>query len=290
MIATDRYSGPEAVSRTLLRSMADNTQLPPPGGLAGNSAVAAEPRPEPRRAVVAAVLLLVAGAVLGVIGGLIWAAEAPRVVYQVYTLTPPTAYATNPETSAFIATDGIYTVVALIGGALLGLAGYWLAIRRYGPVPMAGLVLGAVAAAFLARWIGNLATGGRSFNSVLATSKPHSLLHAPISLGAGGAIAFWPVAAALVAGGLELLSFMRARQASQGQHALAARLPYGIPPPPPQPFRSADQSGLARPYQPPVQSPHANGSAGADGAWPDAPPRRYGAADPDQPGSDRPVG
>jgi hypothetical protein len=196
--------------------MADNMQLRPPGGSAGYSAVAVQPGPEgPRRALLAAVLLIVAGALLGLIGGLIWGAIAPRVVYQVYTLKPPTAYAVNPETNAFIAADGIYSFIAAGGGILLGLAGYLFGVRRYGPLPMIGVVAGAVAAAFLAAWIGNVQTGAGSFDNTLSTSKPGTFLRAPIQLGSHGALAFWPVAAALVAGGLELMSFMRARQ--QGQ-------------------------------------------------------------------------
>jgi hypothetical protein len=195
--------------------MADNTQLPPPGGPAGYSAVAVRPGPGPGRALAWAGLLIAAGAVLGLAGGLIWAAAAPRVVYQVATLNPPTAYATNAETSAFIAADGIYVIIALAGGALLGLAGYILGVRRYGPIPMAGTILGAVAAAFIAQWLGNRVTGAGTFNSQLGSSKVGTLLRAPIALGAHGALVFWPVGAALVAGGLEMLSVMRARQMRQ---------------------------------------------------------------------------
>jgi hypothetical protein len=46
---------------------------------------------------------------------------------------------------------------------------------------------------------------------VLATSRPGTLLHAPISLGSQGALAFWPLAAAAVAGGIELVGALRAR-------------------------------------------------------------------------------
>jgi hypothetical protein len=192
--------------------MADNMQLPPTGGQAGNSTVAAQPGRPRGRAGLTAVLLVVAGALLGLAGGAIWAAAAPRVIYQVYALNPPTAFATNVETSAFIATDGVYTFIALGGGALLGLAGYLAGVRRYGPVPMAGIVLGAVAAAFLAKWLGPVLTGQGSFNAQLGASHKGALLRAPIALGATGALAFWPVAAGLVAGGLELSSVLRVRQ------------------------------------------------------------------------------
>jgi hypothetical protein len=220
--------------------MADDMQLTPPGGAAGYSAVAVQPGPEgPGRALLTAVLLIAAGAVLGLVGGLVWAELAPRVVYQVATLKPPTAYAINPETNAFIAADGIYAFVGLVGGALLGLAGYLAGVRRYGAVPLVGTVLGALAAAFIAAWLGKVQTGGNSFDNTLSTSKTGEFLRAPIQLGAHGALAFWPVAAALVAGGLELFSFLRARRApagifppQYGRHRFTAEP--GGPPPPPQ--------------------------------------------------------
>jgi hypothetical protein len=163
------------------------------------------------RAAIAAGLIIAASVVIGVAGGLVWAVVAPRVEYQVYTLNPPTAYATNPETSAFIAADGWYCLIAVIGGAIIGLLGYLFGVRRYGPVPMAGIVLGATAAAFTCKWLGHRQSGGAGFNHVLATSKPGTLLHAPISLGSQGALAFWPLAAAAVAGGIELIGVLRAR-------------------------------------------------------------------------------
>jgi hypothetical protein len=167
--------------------------------------------PSPRgRALLAAALIVVACAVLGVLGGLIWAAVAPRVVYQVYTLSPPTAYAVNPETSAFIAADGTYTFVALAGGVLTGLVGYQV-VRRYGPVPMAGLVVGSVTAAFLVMWTGHEVTGAATFDHVLATSKPGELLRAPIVLGSHGALAFWPLAAAAIVAGIDLMGYWLTR-------------------------------------------------------------------------------
>lgn len=163
------------------------------------------------RAGLSAGLIIVASVVIGGAGGLVWAAVAPRVLYQVVTLNPPTAYATDPETSAFIAADGWYCLIAVVGGALIGLLGYLFGVRRYGPVPMAGIVVGATAAAFMSEWTGHRQSGGPGFNQVLASSKPGTLLHAPISLGSQGALAFWPLAAAAVAGGIELVGALRAR-------------------------------------------------------------------------------
>jgi hypothetical protein len=191
--------------------MAEIRIPPPPGDPAPYAGDPGRSGAPAGRALLAAGLIVVACVVLGVVGGLVWAAVAPRVVYQVSTLSPPTAYAINPETSAFIAADGAYSCVALVGGILAGVFGYQF-VRRYGPVPMVGLVAGSVAAAFLAMWTGHLATGASTFDHVLATSKVGALLRAPIMLGAHGALAFWPLVAAAVAGGAELAAFLRARR------------------------------------------------------------------------------
>ena len=190
--------------------MNDHSMLAPPGGPASPSHGQTRPG-RPGAALLAAVLIVAGSVVLGLAGGAIWAAASPRVVYQVYTLKPPTAYATNPETSAFIAADGWYCVIALAGGALIGLLGYLFGVRRHGPAPMAGIVVGSVAAAFIAAWLGHLLSGGAGFDHVLATSRPGTILHAPISLGSHGALAFWPLAAAGVAGGIELLGVLKSR-------------------------------------------------------------------------------
>ncbi len=184
--------------------------LMPPGGSASQSSRPTRPGSQ-GRALLSAVLILASSVVIGLAGGAIWAAAAPRVVYQVYTLRPPTAYATNPETSAFIAADGWYCLIALAGGALIGLIGYLVGVRRYGPGPMAAIVVGSVAAAFIAAWLGHQLSGAPGFDHVLATSKIGTLLRAPISLGAHGALGFWPLGAAVVAGGIELVGVLKAR-------------------------------------------------------------------------------
>jgi hypothetical protein len=218
--------------------MADNIMPPPPGGPASPRTAVTRPGPGPGRGLLAVVLILAGSAVIGIAGGLVWAAVAPRVQYQMYALKPePTAYATNPETSAFIAADGWYCVIALVGGALIGLLAYLFAIRRYGALAMAGAVAGSIAAAFIAQWLGHQASGGTGFNELLATSKPGTYLNAPISLGSHGALAFWPLAAAAVAGGIELLVVMRDRHqvpasgvAMPGMDSFSAR-PYPVPRP-----------------------------------------------------------
>jgi hypothetical protein len=202
------------------------------------------------RAVAAACLIVAAAIVIGVIGGLIWAAVAPRVLYQVYTLNPPTAYATDPETSAFIAADGLYCLIAVVGGALIGLLGYVVGVRRYGPVPMAGIAIGATAAAFICEWLGHRQSGAAGFNQVLATSKPGALLHAPISLGSQGALAFWPLAGTAVAGGIVLVGVLRTRhQAGYDAVPMPGMDTFGHGP---YPAATDQQPGPARP-EPPAQ-------------------------------------
>jgi hypothetical protein len=247
--------------------MSDNSMLMPPGGPASPTDVQARPgRLGP--ALVAAVLIVAGSIVVGVAAGAIWAAVAPRVVYQVYTLSPPTAYATNPETSAFIAADGWYCIIALVGGGIIGLLGYLFAVRRYGPAPMVGVVVGSLAAAFIVAWLGHLLSGGPGFDHVLATSKPGTFLHAPIQLGSHGAVAFWPLAAAGVAGGIELVGMLRVRH--QGPED-------GMPMPGMETFGT--RTYLARPDAAgPYLSRHGNGqSPAARGQNAQETPGAYGA-------------
>jgi hypothetical protein len=194
--------------------MTENGTIPPAGGPGLPRAAVAQPDSHPGGAALAAVLIIAGSLIIGLIAGAVWAGVAPRVLYQVYTLNPPTAYATNPETSAFIAADGWFCFIGLAGGAVIGLLGYLFGVRRYGPVPMAGIVVGSVVAAFVAAWLGHQASGAPGFDHLLATSRPGTYLRAPISLGSHGALAFWPIAAAAVAGGIELVGVLRARQQS----------------------------------------------------------------------------
>jgi hypothetical protein len=230
--------------------MTENSMLPPPGGPASPQTPVTRPGPQPGPALLAAVLVVAGSAVVGLIAGLIWAAIAPRVQYQMYSLHPPTAYATNPETSAFIAADGWYCVIGLLGGALIGLLAYLFAVRRYGPVAMTGVVIGSVVAAFITSWVGHQASGAQGFNALLASSKPGSYLYAPISLGSHGALAFWPFAAAAVAGGISLMVMLRDRR----------EVPYGWTPMP------GIDSFRLRPY--PADQPDA-GQAHPQAAGPD---------------------
>lgn len=154
--------------------------------------------------------IMIGSGVAGLAGGFIWAQLAPRVAYEV--VSRGSADVINPETTAFIAGDAWYCLIGVVGGLIIGLAGYLLAVRRYGPLPMAGVLAGGIAAAFAARWIGQQ-SGLTKFNDQLLASGQGTVLHAPLTLGAHSAMALWPLAACVVAGGLELLGGLRARSA-----------------------------------------------------------------------------
>ena len=101
---------------------------------------------------------LAGSAVLGVAAGLIWAAVSPRALLQ--EVAHGEAQVVNPESSAFVAADGWFCLIVVLGGVITGLAGYRLLVRRAGWIATAGLVLGAVAAALLALWTGeNISRG-----------------------------------------------------------------------------------------------------------------------------------
>jgi hypothetical protein len=132
---------------------------------------------------------LAGSAVLGVAAGIIWAAVAPRALLQ--QIGPGEAELVNAESHAFIAADAWFCLIAALGGALTGVVGYRLLVRRAGWTAAAGLVLGAVAAALLMLWIGeNIGLG--TYNHLLAVSRDGAFFHASLGLGAKSALVFWP--------------------------------------------------------------------------------------------------
>lgn len=153
-------------------------------------------------AVVAALAAAAGTALLGVAAGLGWAAVAPRPLLVM--TSPGVAALVNSETSAFIAADAAFCLVCLAGGAVSGVLGYLFAVRRHGPLPMLGLLAGSLAAAFVARWVGEQ-SGLAGFQHLLATRPVGARLRDSLTLGATGTLGCWALAAAVVAGGLELL-------------------------------------------------------------------------------------
>jgi hypothetical protein len=176
------------------------------------------PVPSRAGAVAATAGVLLGSAIIGLLGGVIWSGVAPRAAYVV--ISHGSADVINPETTAFIAGDACYCLIAVIGGLIIGIAGYGLAVRRYGPLPMAAVLVGSVVAGCAARWVGqNL--GLANFNTLLLTSKLGTVLHAPPVLGAETssilwpAIAFWPLAACVIPAGLMFYATWQDRQPSR---------------------------------------------------------------------------
>ena len=171
---------------------------------------------------VAYTLAVAAGTVLlGVAAGWYWAAVAPRA-WLVMT-GPGAAALLNPETNAFIAADAAFCLICLAGGVLSGALGYLFVVRKHGPVGMAGLIAGALAAALVARWVGEQ-SGLATFRHLLATLPAGAHLRDSLTLGTAGALAFWPLAACLVAGGLEMLSGPGRHRAGRSKGGAAALL------------------------------------------------------------------
>jgi len=68
--------------------------------------------------------------VLGVVAGVIWAAVAPRALLQ--EVGPGEAEVVNAESHAFIVADAWFCLIVALGGAITGVVGYRLLVRRAG--------------------------------------------------------------------------------------------------------------------------------------------------------------
>jgi hypothetical protein len=180
--------------------------LLPRGGL--------RPAPEPtagewRRALLTSLAVLASAVPLGVAAGFLWAVIAPRAALVM--VGHGVADVVNSETSAFIGADGWYCLICAVGGVISGLAWHRFAVRRHGPVAMAAVLIGALAAGLITLWIGQQ-SGLAAFNHLLATLPAGAHFQAQLALGSRSAIAFWPLAAGLTAGGIELAAAMRDRR------------------------------------------------------------------------------
>jgi hypothetical protein len=124
-----------------------------------------------------------------VAAGLIWAAVAPRALLQ--EVGHGEAQLVNAESAAFIVADAWFCLIAVIGGAVTGIVGYRLLVRRAGWTAAAGLVLGTVAASLLMLWTGeNIGLG--TYHHLLAASPDGAFFRASLALSAKSALAFWP--------------------------------------------------------------------------------------------------
>src|SRR5258706_11442392 len=171
---------------------------PRPGGPGGGSDQASGAS-SLMGSLVSSLVILLGSGLIGLAGGLAWTSFAPRAVYVV--VGRGSANVVNPETSAFIAADAWYCLIGVAGGLVIGLAGYLLGVRRYGPAPMAAILAGGVLAALAARWLGEN-QGLHQFNRQLPTTAPGTLLHAPPPPAGDTGRAAWPPHASLPAVGV----------------------------------------------------------------------------------------
>jgi hypothetical protein len=217
--------------------MTGSSQLPPPPGPGRRQP--GDGLSRSLRAALIALAAVVAGtAALGAATGFLWASVAPRALAVV--VAHGSANVVNPETNAFIAADGWFTLLTAVGGVVSGLLGYALAVRRHGALAMTGVLVGALAATLIAMWIGQR-SGTAAFNHSLAIDRPGTRLHVPLTLGGRGPLAFWPLAAGLTAGGIELIGLLRERKrrpppmhaygSQRYGPAAASGGPYGSAPP-----------------------------------------------------------
>ncbi len=189
-----------------------------------------------RSAAIGVSLAVAAGtALLGMAAGYGWSLVAPRALLVM--VSPGTASVVQVETSAFIAADAAFCLIGVAGGAVSGALGYLLAVRRHGPLGMAGVLAGAVAATYLARWAGEQ-SGLATFHHLLATLPAGAHLRDSLLLRASSALAFWPLAAGLTAGGLEAFATRGRHRGSAGQPLLVGPWPIA-----PQPWSPAGQPG-----------------------------------------------
>jgi hypothetical protein len=191
----------------------------PPASSAARPGDAGPVRPfDASPAAIGVSLAIVAGSLLlGLAAGYVWSAVAPRALLVM--ISHGAAGLVHPETTSFIAADAVFCVIALAGGVVSGTLGYLVGVRRYGPLPMIGVLAGALGAAYLARWIGQQ-SGMAGFHHLLATLPVGAYLRDSLTLQTTGAIAFWPLAAGLVAGGLEAFATR-----DQGRHRAAGGQP-----------------------------------------------------------------
>ena len=183
------------------------------------------------RTALALLIPLAATAVIGIPAGYIWALLAPRALAQV--VSRGAASVVNPETTAFIAADAWFVLIAAVGGLLTGIAGYLLLVRRWGAPAALGLILGGLAAAALMLWIGDN-YGHAAFQHRLLTDRPGTYLHAALSLGSKGALVFWPMLVALVIVIPEAAAYLSSSRKdraarSAGQPAVRPADPAGAP-------------------------------------------------------------
>ena len=128
------------------------------------------------RTVVAALVVGLVVAALGVPYGLLWSFVAPDIpVVKVEGGVAPA----EPAPEQMVAGDGWFAILGLLVGVVAALLAWWLARRYRGPAMLAGLALGTVVAGVLAAWIGQKVGLAGYERAVAAAAPGTSLTHPP---------------------------------------------------------------------------------------------------------------
>lgn len=242
---------------------------------------------ERRADLTAAGVLILAGVVAGVLGGLAWYRFAPTVwlsipaasVGQVTRGVDQSALLANPEAKGIASVDGYFFVVTAVACVLLGILAFFLARRGSGEGSggagigaWAGLLLGSLAATGIAAALGRWISLSDPLTVLRTIAGGHDF-HAPVALHTQGLFVLAPLLGMVLYFALAL-SFTRPapppqwlpygdRQVNGQQGYFTQENPYGLPPMPttggdtPAPWPTNAQLPTAQPstVQPPTAQP-----------------------------------
>lgn len=149
----------------------------------------------------AALVVLVGGALLGLVAGLAWTRLADHVRIVITGQGPDLM---TYETNQFFSGDGMFAVIGLVVGAIVGIVAY-LWRRQRGVVVLLGAGLGALVAALVAWQLGRH-IGLAGYHRLLHSAHVGSQFDRPVDLRAKATLICWPLASVAVYTALVLLS------------------------------------------------------------------------------------
>jgi hypothetical protein len=145
---------------------------------------------------------VVAVAALGPLAGLLWAKTVPEVTYVVVQGEPLLA---DPEGQGPITVDARFALIALVAGALCGIAAYIAGGRVGNDIALLlGLAVGGAAAAVLAWKTGHM-IGLGDFQDAVRGARDGTTVTGVADLRAKGVLVFWALPAVALYGLAELV-------------------------------------------------------------------------------------
>lgn len=142
--------------------------------------------------VAAALFVVVCGAVLGLVAGLVWTRLADHVRVVITAQGPDLL---TYETNQFFAADGMFALIGLVGGVLVGIGAYRWRSRR-GVVLLFGAGLAAVVAGLLAWQLGRQ-IGLAHYHQLLHSAHVGAQFDRPVDLRTKATLLWWPLGALL---------------------------------------------------------------------------------------------